>query len=156
MCVKNETLSCYRVVNGLLRAVSKAVQLDFFAQNERVCRKGYFKFVHLKLHSTFQDVATFWEVVKRLKGDVVEGLFRQDMSDKCNSCHALRNRGGRMKEQIEDKKRSDGINSSRKQEECQRMVNSACPSPQPAPQLHYNDTLQTYIKQPNMNSYTSI
>lgn len=56
-----------------------------------LCSKwvGCVKFTHLKFH-TFQDQATFWKDVKRLKEDVSKGLFRQDMRAECKSCHALR------------------------------------------------------------------
>lgn len=79
MCIKNATVwsDMPRVVNVPLRTVTKAVQLDFFTQNKLGGWGGDFKFTHLKLHNTFQDVATFWGEVKRLKEDVVKALFKQ-------------------------------------------------------------------------------
>lgn len=79
MCIKNATVwsDVPRVVNVPLRTVTKAVQLDFFTQNKLGGWGGDVKFAHLKLHNTFQDVATFWGEVKRLKEDVVKALSKQ-------------------------------------------------------------------------------
>lgn len=74
-----------RVVNVPLCAVTKAVQLHFFPQNEWGGWGGYVKFTHLKLHNTFQDVATFWDL-KRLKQDIVKGLVKQHETEMQQLC----------------------------------------------------------------------
>lgn len=144
MCIKNATVWSYvlRVVNVPLHTVTKAVQLDFFTQNEWGGLRGYVTFTHLKVTQHIPGCSHFLRRCKKAK-EVAKGLFKQKWHRNATAVLLGRVQEAESK-QIYDKERSDGINSSRKQKVRQHALTSACFQPR-LWQLHQHDALHSRI-----------